>query len=184
MSEGRFSLAGRGHWSDAFRDSALGRLCGRMFGPRKLRFEPLHAGHAARISALHRASFARGWDPPEVAGMLGDRSVVADGLFEAGDRQPNGFILSRVAADEAEILTIALDPAIRGRGLSARLLAHHLPALQRRGVARLFLEVEEGNTPAERLYRSAGFVAVGAREGYYAKPGGAPARALVMRLDL
>jgi ribosomal-protein-alanine N-acetyltransferase len=60
----------------------------------------------------------------------------------------------------------------------------HLPSLQRRAVARLFLEVEDGNAPAERLYRAAGFTVVGQRAGYYAKPDGGRALAHVMRLDL
>jgi [ribosomal protein S18]-alanine N-acetyltransferase len=159
-------------------------LLERWFGTGKLRFEPLKPEHAAAVSALHRTCFARGWDAPDVARMLGDRSVLADGLFRGAARQPAGFVLSRLAADEAEILTIALDPALRGRGLSRQLLGSHLPALQRRGAARLFLEVEDGNAPAERLYRTAGFAIVGQRDGYYPKPDGSRARAHVMRLDL
>jgi ribosomal-protein-alanine N-acetyltransferase len=162
----------------------LTRLANRLRGRITTAFAPLTPEAASAVSSLHRASFARGWDQPDVALMLADRAVIADGLFLNGQRRPSGFIMSRLASDEAEILSIALDPDWRGRGLSARLLAHHLPELQRRGAARLFLEVEEGNAPALALYRKAGFSIVGAREGYYAKPDGSRARAHVMRLDL
>lgn len=79
-----------------------------------------------------------------------------------------GFVLARAAADEAEILTLAVVPAWRRRGLGAALLA----AAQRRaaslGAAQLFLEVAADNDAARALYAGAGFEAVGLRRGYYA----------------
>ncbi len=162
----------------------LRSLMARVSGPERQRFAPLKPAHAGAVAALHAASFARGWDAPEIARMLMDRAVIADGVFLGGARQPSGFILSRIAADEAEILTIAVDPDCRGRGLARLLLGHHAPELARRGVGRLFLEVEEDNAPALALYRRAGFRQVGERAGYYPKPDGSRARALVMRLEL
>jgi ribosomal-protein-alanine N-acetyltransferase len=64
------------------------------------------------------------------------------------------------------------------------LLDRHLHNLERRGIARLFLEVESGNKPALALYRRFGFVQVGERPGYYARPDGSRALALIMRRDL
>jgi ribosomal-protein-alanine N-acetyltransferase len=95
-----------------------------------------------------------------------------------------GFIMSRRAADEAEILSVAVRNADRGRGLARDLLHLHLRRLAGDGVRTVFLEVDETNTPAIRLYRRAGFGEVGRRPNYYATPGAKPAAALVLRRDL
>jgi ribosomal-protein-alanine N-acetyltransferase len=99
-------------------------------------------------------------------------------------RKTIGFAVSRMAADEAEILSIAVAESHRGRGLSHNLLLTHLGHLAGRGIRRLFLEVEENNQPARRLYERAGFSVVGRRERYYRQGGGEPLNALLMRRDL
>jgi ribosomal-protein-alanine N-acetyltransferase len=77
-----------------------------------------------------------------------------------------GFVLSRGALDEEELLLIAVHPEHRGRGLGAALLKRFIAAAQARGAARLFLEMRDGN-PADSLYRRAGFRPVGRRRSYY-----------------
>nr|WP_281369189.1 GNAT family N-acetyltransferase [Microvirga mediterraneensis] len=105
-------------------------------------------------------------------------------MFLGRTARPVGFVLSRIVLDEAEIITVAVAPEARGKGHARPLLAHHLDALARRGVARVHLEVEEGNAPAIALYRRAGFQDVGRREGYYRKADGTKAAALTMALSL
>ena len=144
---------------------------------------PLDTGHGARLAVIHASAFARPWDSHEFERLLADRAVVADGLF-LGSGEPSGFVLSRVVADEAEILTVAMAPEARGRGNAKPMLAAHVDALARRGVAVVHLEVEEGNAPALALYRRFGFVEVGRREGYYRKRDGGKAAALTMRCQL
>ncbi len=95
-----------------------------------------------------------------------------------------GFILSRIAADEAEILSVAIATARRGRGLASALLNLHLRTARGLGVRALFLEVDEDNEPARKLYRRAGFHEVGRRPGYYPQPASGGATALVLRRDL
>lgn len=159
-------------------------LIERLFGRPRLRLEALESHHAPTVSRLHGGSFARGWDAPEVARMLADPSILADGVFTGGARQPCAFVISRIAADEAEILSICVASEQRGRGLGAMLLRRHLEHLMRRGVARLFLEVDEGNGAALALYRRFGFRQVGERPGYYPRPDGSRAMALILRRDL
>jgi len=159
-------------------------LLERLFGRPKLMIEALGPRHAARVSVLHATSFAYGWDQPEVARMLSEPSILSDGVFSGQSRQPCGFVMSRLAADEAEILTICIDPAHRGRGLGHLLLERHLAHLVRCGVATLFLEVEDNNAPALALYRAFHFAKVGERPGYYLKPDGTRALALILRRDL
>lgn len=150
----------------------------------RITLEPLRPEDAGPVARLHAQGFARGWDAPEVARMLADPAILSDGLRLGGARAPTAFIMSRCAADEAEILTICVDRDWRGRGLAGRLLAHHRNNLLMRGVGRLFLEVEDGNLAAQKLYLRAGFREVGRRPGYYPRPDGGRASAVVMRLDL
>ena len=91
-----------------------------------------------------------------------------------------GFILSRMAADEAEILSVAIAPGRRGRGFAGPLLDLHLRRLAGLGAHAVFLEVDEHNAPACALYRRAGFQQVGRRQGYYQDA----SSALVLRRDL
>lgn len=145
----------------------------------------LDARHAAAVAALHhQGGFARGWEPGECAALIADSAVVSDGVFRASAREPSGFVLSRKAADEAEILSVVVASSHRREGLGRALLAAHLARLAGEGVAHVFLEVEEGNGPALRLYGYFGFREVGRRKGYYPKPDGSRATAIAMRLDL
>ena len=133
---------------------------------------------AAAIAALHAASFQRGWGEDEFHRLLIDRAAVAHRAVIG--RTMVGFILSRMAAGEAEILSVAIAPAWRGRGFARPLLDLHLRRLAGLGVRAVFLEVDEHNEPACRLYRNAGFSEVGVRKGYYQEG----ASALVLRRDL
>ena len=164
--------------------SLLDRLFGHRFRRQRVRIGPLSAQHAPAVSALHQAGFARGWDQPDVARMLSDDGILSDGVFLGGSRRPSGFALSRLAADEAEILSICLSSEQRKRGFGAMLLQQHMANLVRRGTAALFLEVDEGNEAALQLYRRFGFVKVGERAGYYPKPDGTRALALILRRNL
>ena len=133
---------------------------------------------AAAIAAIHGLSFQRGWDEHEVYRLLIEKNVVAHRAVSG--RKLIGFIVSRLAAGEAEILSVAIAPAWRGRKLSRQLLDLHLRCLAGLGTRAVFVEVDEHNAPAVRLYRRAGFRDIGRRAGYY--QGGA--NALVLRRDL
>jgi ribosomal-protein-alanine N-acetyltransferase len=149
---------------------------------------------AAELAALHGACFHRGWSEDELERMLLDRSVVAHRVMIG--RRLVGFIISRIIAGEAEILSVAVASARRGKGLARQVLNLHLRRLAGLGTRTVFLEVSESNVPANRLYQRAGFRTVGRREGYYADsldqsrndrfPGqaGKNAAALVLRCDL
>ncbi len=127
-------------------------------------------------------SFQRGWSDGEIERMLLDRGTVAHRATVR--RALEGFILSRLVAGEAEILSVAVASARRGRGLARALLNLHLRRLAGLGVRAVFLEVDEHNEPARRLYRRAGFREVGRRPGYYQQGRERPTAALVLRRDL
>ena len=140
------------------------------------------ARDAARLAELHGASFARGWGEGEFESMMSERNTLVHRLRLG--RKTIGFAVSRMGADEAEILSIAVDQAYRGRGFSRALLLTHLGHLAGRGVRTIFLEVEENNRPARALYDGIGFMVVGRRERYYKQASGEHLNALLMRRDL
>jgi len=154
----------------------------RWFGGATPVVEPATLRDVPRLAELHAASFHRGWGKGEFEQMLREHNTMLHRLRQG--RQVIGFAVSRIAADEAEILSIALAPGHRGRGLSRDLFLTHLGHLAGRGVRTVFLEVEENNQPARKLYERAGFAVAGRRERYYKEAGGVELNALVMRRDL
>jgi ribosomal-protein-alanine N-acetyltransferase len=136
---------------------------------------------APLLAGLHGAAFQRGWSSEEFERLLVERNVVADRAM-AGSALA-GFVVSRIAADQAEILSIAVASSHRGLGLARKMLDVHLRRLTGYGVASVFLEVDEHNVPARRLYAGFDFAEVGRRKSYYATADGAAA-ALVLRRDL
>lgn len=138
---------------------------------------------AARLAAIHAEAFAAPGDSPWPETAFADLLTQA-GVFAV--EAPDGFILMRTAADEAEILTLAVRPGARRTGLGARLVGEGALAAAARGAARVFLEVAGDNTAARALYARAGFVEAGRRPGYYrpAVPGGPRRDALVLALNL
>jgi ribosomal-protein-alanine N-acetyltransferase len=137
---------------------------------------------AAAIAALHAASFRRGWSEQEVEGLLTDRHVIAHRAMMGASMA--AFIMSRLVEDEAEILSVAVAPARQGRGLARNLLNLHLRRLAGLGARAVFLEVDEHNSAAIRLYDRAGFREISRRPNYFPGAGGKAAVALVLRRDL
>jgi [ribosomal protein S18]-alanine N-acetyltransferase len=143
---------------------------------------PAGAQDAPQFAALHASAFQRGWSAEEFERLLIEPNVVAD-RATSRDRLA-GFVLSRLAADQAEILSIAVAQSDRRRGLARKLIDVHLRRLFGYGIESLFLEVDERNLPARRLYAGFGFVQVGRRNSYYGEGGEDGGAALVLRRDL
>ena len=160
------------------------RLREWLASPARAHVAPLDTRHAEALAEIHAGAFARPWSAVEFERMLADDHVTADGLFVPRNLEPGGFVLSRRVGDEAEILSVAIAPDLRGRNCGRPLLAGHLESLAREAVRRIHLEVEEGNVRALALYRRVGFQEVGRRVGYYLKPDGSRATALTMSRPL
>jgi ribosomal-protein-alanine N-acetyltransferase len=136
-------------------------------------------GDAALLAALHAPAFSDAWPEPAFASLLArDEVTVLLGAF--GDEGPQGFILVRTVADEAEVLTFCVTAGARRRGLGRALLAAACSAARVRGAVHAFLEVGAKNDAALGLYRDAGFAEVGRRAAYY-HHGTDASDALVMR---
>jgi [ribosomal protein S18]-alanine N-acetyltransferase len=132
------------------------------------------------LATLHALCFQTPppWSETDFAGFLADPLAF---LLVEGDA---GFLLGRSVAGEAELLTLAVAPMARRRGLGRKLVVRFLYQARLRGAERAFLEVSATNTAAIALYESAGFTKAGKRQGYYRSPEGARIDALVLAHDL
>lgn len=141
--------------------------------------------HAALLAGMHRICFAEPWDEHamvDILGMPGTFGYLACGPAEGGRQGvgPQGFILCRVAADEAEVLSLMVLPPFRRRSLAAALLGRAKETARQAGAATLFLEVAADNVAGRALYSAQGFAQVGRRPEYY----GPQIDALVMKCNL
>lgn len=141
-----------------------------------------------RLATIHADAFpGAAWSASDLAALLREETVFGLVVRRAnffGTRSAVAFVLARLVAGEAEILTIAVDPAHRRRGFARRLMEDVMRRLYHDRAEALFLEVDAGNAPALGLYRGLRFRQVGERKGYYAHGSVPGAAALVMRADL
>jgi ribosomal-protein-alanine N-acetyltransferase len=124
------------------------------------------------LARIHASSFELAWDESELHDLLKTPGTLA--FATSG-----GFIMVRVAADEAEILTLAVAPAERRRGTGSALVSVAALHAHQMGARMIFLEVRASNTAARALYRRFGFAEVGVRKAYYGKED-----ALILRANL
>lgn len=147
----------------------------------EIAFVPAGPESSALLAALHGECFDEGWTQGAFEDLLAMPG--ANGVIAAEHAEPVGFVLTRLAADEAEIITIGTRPSGQRRGVGRKLLEHEFTRLREAGAATIFLEVAASNNAARRLYAALDFSEVGRRKSYYRQ---APGRedAIVMRKDL
>jgi tRNA threonylcarbamoyl adenosine modification protein YeaZ len=136
----------------------------------------------AALALLHALCFAQGWSARSIGQLLGTQGAFA--LLAESAGAARGFIMIRVAADEAEILSIGVPAPGRRLGTGRSLVAAGAAKAHGMGAATLFLEVARENKAARALYASAGFIEAGLRRGYYQEPGTEAEDALVLRANL
>jgi ribosomal-protein-alanine N-acetyltransferase len=129
------------------------------------------------MARCHARAFERRgqvWTAQDIANLLASPHV-----FAVGDARC--FAMGRVVAGEAELLTLACDPAHQGQGLGRACLAAFETEAGTRDAEALFLEVAADNTAAQALYKTAGYAEAARRRAYYARQGAAPVDALILR---
>jgi ribosomal-protein-alanine N-acetyltransferase len=152
--------------------------------PAGLHIEPAAADDADAVTKLHAQGFYRGWPREEFAAYIADPERTPIYVACNGRHSVAGFAMLRLAADEAELVTIAVAPKWRGKGIGGALLDAAFADLMLSSAKKIFLEVAADNASALALYRRRGFAEIGRRRGYYPRPDGEPATALVMARDL
>lgn len=152
--------------------------------PEGLHIEPAIAADAPALAQMHAGAFFSGWSEAELTSYI--TTPERTPVYVACDarRRTKGFMVLRLAGNEAELLTIIVDHKKRAKGVGAALLRAGFDDLLVSPATAMFLEVDETNPPALRLYANFGFKQVGKRQGYYQTKQGRPATALIMRCDL
>jgi [ribosomal protein S18]-alanine N-acetyltransferase len=154
------------------------------FRKKEFAYERLRSNDCEAMARLHTMSFHKSWNDGEFRSFLNEPTVfgfIARPVGRAA--KPVGFVLVRIAAGEAEILTLAVDKSERRNGIGMSLVETVLRNLHQMRATNLFLEVDEQNNAAVGLYKRLGFIQVARRPSYYDTPTG-KSSALVMRLDL
>jgi ribosomal-protein-alanine N-acetyltransferase len=137
------------------------------------------------MARLHASLFPDApWRPPSFRELLAHPGALAFAASAGESREMVGFILGRVAADEAEILTLGVAPGWQRAGLGSLLVETLCRAATVRGASQLHLEVAAGNTAARALYHRFGFRETGRRSGYYAHAGAPAEDAINLGLSL
>lgn len=132
------------------------------------------------VFAIEQAVQAYPW----TRGNFGDSLAGGYTCFvDEADGEMRGYVILMPAVDEAELLSIGVAAAHQRKGLGRKLLREMLEFACAKKMQRIFLEVRPSNTAAVALYRSAGFVEVGVRRGYYQNLNGSE-DALVMACEL
>ncbi len=151
--------------------------------PLGLHIEPSQPRDADAVAKLHAASFYRGWPRQDIESYLLDRDTPTLVACDAKHKVA-GFAMLRLLGDDVELMTIAVEPKYRGKGVGAALMRACFEDLMMTPSRRMILEVAADNPPAIRLYEKLGFKKISERKGYYARPDGQPATALVMARNL
>ena len=148
----------------------------------KISFSIVGPAAAKLLAELHGESFEARWSESDFGGMLAVPGTSA--ILVSSQNNPMGFVLSRKAADEAEILTLCTRPAFRQKGHGKLLVQHLENVLKTNDVKSLFIEVAISNQAALALYASCGFEKAGVRKNYYERGDGSQEDALIMRKGL
>ncbi|HEX4297332.1 MAG TPA: ribosomal protein S18-alanine N-acetyltransferase [Devosia sp.] len=151
--------------------------------PGGLHIEPSQPRDADAVAKLHAQSFYRGWPREDIAAYIMDSDTPTLVACDS-KRRVAGFAMLRLLGDDVELMTIAVEPKFRGKGVGAALLKACFEDLLMTPSKRMILEVAADNPAAIRLYQKLGFAKLSERQGYYARPDGKPATALVMARQL
>lgn len=151
--------------------------------PAGLHVEPAAVRDAKNLARMHAGAFFHGWPETELATYISTPHNTPVYVACDARRRIAGFMILRLVSEEAELLSIVVAEKWQGRGIGGALLRAGFDDLLMTPIIRMFLEVDEANQPAIKLYSQFGFDEVGKREGYYPLKDGTPATALVMRCE-
>jgi ribosomal-protein-alanine N-acetyltransferase len=141
-------------------------------------------GHAGELSRLHAALFDAPWTASSFRELLADPGSIAFVARVGQQLETAGFIVGRVAADEAEILTLGVCAPWQRRGIGRKLVEAFCRAAKKAEAQQAYLEVAAGNDAAIALYRQLGFQEIGRRKGYYHSAGAGSEDAINLALAL
>jgi ribosomal-protein-alanine N-acetyltransferase len=131
-------------------------------------FKLLTLNDLTQIMAIERqAETAARWSATVMRDSLLAAHTQVWGIMLDGSEQLIAFGVLSVVIDEAEILTLAVDPTFYRQGYGEKLLSHLIHIAKSKKAESLYLEVRTSNSAALELYKKAGFQETGRRKNYY-----------------
>ncbi|MDF2690559.1 MAG: rimI [Gammaproteobacteria bacterium] len=128
----------------------------------------LNLNDLTQIMAIERqASSAARWSASVMRDSLLAAHTQVWGIILDGSEQLIAFGVLSVVIDEAEILSLAVEPGFYRQGYGEKLLNHLIHIAKNKKAETLFLEVRVSNAAAIELYKKAGFQETGRRKDYY-----------------
>jgi len=119
------------------------------------------------VLSIEQAAFSDPWSVRDFRECVASEVVF---LVATSEGAVDGYVIAQDAADEGEILNLAVTRSRQRDGIGRALVERVLTTLAGRGVERVFLEVREGNAAGRALYAALGFEEVGRRSRYYRRP--------------
>ncbi len=149
-----------------------------------MRFDilPALASDAPGLAALHAHALPPGWPAADLAASCANANRIVLKAVDGGVLL--GFAVLQFAADEAEILSLAVAAEARRQGVASSIMEASIAAFDQKPVSHIYLEVAEGNGAALKLYEKFGFRVFAQRKNYYQASRSDPVTALIMRLDI
>lgn len=151
-----------------------------------LSIEQVGADYADILAVIHAPCFEDVWDKEAMSALLttpGSTALLAI-QKRNGESLPCGFVLLRAAADELEVLTLAVLPQNRRRGVARALMQAAREHAEKTGIKQIFIEYAQDNLAAHALYEGAGYAQNGVRANYYRNPDGTVCDAITASLSL
>lgn len=122
------------------------------------------ASDCEKIEQIEKQCFSDAWSINSIEREINQKRVIVakdnNGIL--------GYCIFMIAADEGEILRIAVEKNMRRRGTGRKLILSAIKEMKNQGCSSAFLEVRASNSAAIALYKSVGFEEIGIRKGYYA----------------
>ena len=133
-----------------------------------LQIVPMAAKHIPAVAAMEAASFSTPWTEDSIRSELDNPWAIW--LVATDGDMLVGYLGVQYGPDGGDIMTIATEPACRGRGIAKAMIGRMVQLLMEKNLQWLTLEVRPSNAPALALYEALGFRQVGRRKNYYRSP--------------
>lgn len=131
----------------------------------QLTFRPMTQDDADAIAELEEKSFAMPWSREDFWHEA--QNELATYIVCELDGKIVAYAGAWVSFNQAEVMSVAVEPSLRGKGIGTILFGKLIEEVKLRGATAITLEVRPSNTAAIKLYESFGLKSVGRRRGYY-----------------
>lgn len=126
------------------------------------------ASQLEKIAEIEKECFTTPWSRHDLSCALSNPAFSCLAALNSGETC--GYVIVCAAADEAEIINLAVERSSRRKGIAEMLMTAAVESAKQKGAVTMYLEVRASNTAAKSLYEKLGFSVIGTRRSYYKNP--------------